>query len=272
MEEKTLKCWEEFEQIASKMLQGRNERERIRHGPIFRGQSNSKCKKWKLESTLERSAPNLGVEKYLQIIKSISKEIASCTGERWDIDDVTPYNLIKHGDSPNITAYEYMAYLRHNGFPSPLLDWTLSPYVAAYFAFRKWHSRVTPEMKVAIYTYNDYGTVGSLNKYGLTSSTEPYIIPLGHTIETDRKHYLQQSEYTICLSRERSNLDRIEFCRYEDVKPKNYDAGLVKYNIPAIEGSKVLRELTNMNITAYTLFNSEESLMETLSVREFFSV
>jgi len=30
-----------------------------------------------------------------------------------------------------------MTRLRHHGFPSPLLDWPQSPYIAAFFAFNK---------------------------------------------------------------------------------------------------------------------------------------
>jgi hypothetical protein len=73
-----------------------------------------------------------------------------------------------------VLAYSYMAHLRHNGFPSPLLDWTRSPYVAAFFAFSKPQSD-----EVAI-----YGFAESPNNSKFGSSTEPQIQLLGQYVKT----------------------------------------------------------------------------------------
>ena len=42
-----------------------------------------------------------------------------------------------------------------------------------------------------------------------------------------------------------------------------------KYTIPATERTKVLRILDEHNLNAFSLFGSEESMMETLATREF---
>lgn len=43
-----------------------------------------------------------------------------------------------------------------------------------------------------------------------------------------------------------------------------------KFTIPVSEQKKVLKLLDEFNVNAFSLFGSEESLMEMLAVREFF--
>lgn len=84
-------------------------------------------------------------EQYYKTIRDICPAVIPITGKHWDIPDFEDGNLAPSG-------YEFMIYLRHHGFPSPLLDWTRSPYVAAFFAFQK-----PQNGKVAIYSYiEDY--------------------------------------------------------------------------------------------------------------------
>ena len=42
-----------------------------------------------------------------------------------------------------------------------------------------------------------------------------------------------------------------------------------KITIPATERAKVLQELNDYNVNSFSLFGSEESLMDTLATREF---
>jgi hypothetical protein len=44
---------------------------------------------------------------------------------------------------------------------------------------------------------------------------------------------------------------------------------LTKFLIPATERPKVLKSLQKYNLTAFSLFGSEESLMEALAIQEF---
>jgi len=94
---------------------------------------------------------------------------------------------------------------------------------------------------------------------------KPHICTLGPTIATDPKHYLQQSEYSVCVRREG---EETCFASYEDVEEEEGQDELLEYNFPGSEALKVLGKLDLMNITAYSLFNSESSLMETLALRE----
>lgn len=87
-------------------------------------------------------------------------------------------------------AYDFLAHLRYQGFPSPLLDWTGSPYVAAYFAF----ARAQRSERVSIYVF-----VERPKNMKIGGSVEPTIHGFGPNIRTQKRHFRHQSRYTMCV-------------------------------------------------------------------------
>jgi FRG domain len=248
--------WEEFEAEIKKF---EDPTRKLWDEVWFRGQGDSE---WPLFTTLERRAPKLRtVSTYLHVISEIKPAVETFTGATFeaikpeDIDRASrEFDRFRFLFAESLT---YMAHLRHGGFPSPLLDWTNSPYVAAYFAF----ARARHKGDVAIYAYHERPENSKV------SGTKAQIISFGPILKTHKRHFRQQSRYTICAA----YIDgQWHFMPHEGVFYQrdglNQDL-LWKIIIPASERMKALRYFDKFNLNEFTLFDSEEGLLEMLATR-----
>src|SRR5271167_1243940 len=190
MQTVSVENWEEFEARLQKI------KRTVKAGPVgllFRGQADAS---WSLSTTLERSPGRIeGVEKYYSLIREIKPQIETFTDRSFETPEFAEVHaIVEDYDSfsrplafGKLPAYSYMIYLRHHGFPSPLLDWSRSPYIAAYYAF----SKASPK-NVSIYVLAEQP-----ENMKVRGSDLPSIYGFGPRINSHQRHFLQQSSYTI---------------------------------------------------------------------------
>lgn len=228
---------------------------------LYRGQADSA---WKLETTLERrKISHYTFRNYMMRCISARRLISNIEPRQIPFDEeclATTYSAI----SMRMPNYEYMAFLRHHGFPSPLLDWTESPYVAAFFAFFEQQKGVD---SVAVYEFQEYSGGGKV-----FSHEKPTIHVQGPFASVHARHAAQQCCYTTCMKSQ--GVDEAIFCPHESafatpaVHSLTQDV-LQKIILPVSERRTAMADLRKMNITPYTLFGSLDSLIGTVSERLF---
>jgi hypothetical protein len=259
LRERDVNTWEEFEE------QLRDIRKQIKSQLFFRGQSNSH---WPLSSTLDREPCGQGTlfKDYYHEISKAKTEIETLTNKEWDIPDyptvekwATDFDQFSLKlDFGQFPGYQYMVHLRHHGFPSPLLDWSRSQYVAAYFAFCKFSKDNAQNPQVSVHVF-------SQSPFRVHGNRMPLIYRLGPYVKTHRRHFLQQCDYTLCVAFD----EEWRFEQYQRVFdwPNQTQARYWKFNIPYSERAKVLKRLDQHNLNAFSLFGSEEGLMDTMAFR-----
>jgi hypothetical protein len=261
MKEKILTSWGDFVAIFEDVVAKKPEDLKPEDGwkyfsdVLFRGQSDSN---WDLATTLERfSTRDYTPSEYYRLMGTVRRMTETVTGKSWDWEEKYKIEEDFMG-APD--GYEFMVYARHHGFPSPLLDWTRSPFVAAFFAFSGTNTK--SQGNVSIYRFQEYCGSGKSGGSGRSN-----IVGLGPYISTHKRHFLQHAEYTVCR---KDSGDNYIFSSHEEALARDdWDQDhVVKYIIPSSERDKALRSLDLMNINAFSLMGTEDSLMETLAERQ----
>lgn len=250
MQERVISTWQDYCEHVERLCRS--------HGGVncfqFRGHSEAA---WPLDTTLDRVTTTLPtLRAYHFAISKAFPRIRSETTNSWDIpamDDPLP-GLFNENRSDDL--YEFMAHLRHHGFPSPLMDWTLSPFVAAFFAFR--HDK--PTSHVAVFAYQEYPEVP------YARPVFPHLSSSGEYLGTHRRHFLQQSVYTVC--REPGSDGQQQYAKHENALNHIPGESFQKIIMPRTLRREALEYLRRHNINAFSLFGSDDSLMESLASKE----
>lgn len=269
MKIENINCWEEFEpkleEIKSQYLDSQI---------LYRGQSKDY---WDLETTLERFGKvGISFENYLDFTLRCVNQIESKIKMKFNLPtkDIIIREINTHNNSfeLHLQPYKYWIYLRHHRFPSPFLDWTSCPQIAAFFAFASQNK--TERCSIYIYIERPLGIK-------VHSDPGPRIWLMGPDIEAHKRHFLQKSWYTMALKAKKVRPDMTEYHKHEIISHEEiFESSddtqdlIIKITIPRKERIKVLQYLDKNDINQHSLFDSEnsfnfeESLMQTLAFKE----
>ncbi|TCA02426.1 FRG domain-containing protein [Rhizobium leguminosarum] len=152
--------------------------------------------------------------------------------------------------------------LQHHGFPTPLLDWSHSPYVAAYFAFRKRDQSSNPKHKVRIFMFDSEAWRRDFAQLNSVVNARPHFSLLQPIALENPRATPQQALSAI------TTVDDVEgyLQRLGRARGNEY---LRAFDLPYAERRAVLDELRLMGITAGALFPGMDGVCEEMRMRLF---
>lgn len=166
--------------------------------------------------------------------------------------------------SDKIPNIEYITYLRHHQFPTPILDTTKSKYIAIFFACENFFESNT---EGKIYIFNKKEIISSSLKNEEYTSTHH----IGHFIETDKRHYIQQTNYLYSIKHKISHYteDHPNYLNYFTNINENQNYYINEIKILKEDKLQIMKDLREMNITHNTIYTDEDNKIKSLKV-DFF--
>ncbi len=151
--------------------------------------------------------------------------------------------------------------LQHHGYPTPMLDWSFSPFVAAYFAFQNAHPSDGHSPRIFI-----FDQVGWNARYGkaqfIVDAAPDQLVVIESMAVANPRHGPQQAVSTV------TNIADIEafIRRREEEDGASY---LTVCDLPADSRPQIMRELELMGITYGSLFPGLDGICRDMRDRLF---
>jgi hypothetical protein len=219
----SVSSWEDFKRYASQIDPYRF---------LFRGQENNR---WKLRTSFHRTGRASIIKFATQDVTALHRSLSGLTAHRFNLADPLDYAA-------------FLNFVQHHGYPTPLLDWTQSPFIAAYFAYRNLlHGRYATEQRIRIHVFDGRAWSSDYERGPVLSPAFLHITVLEPLAINNPRVVPQQSISTV------TNVDDMESYIHEREIHigKSY---LTAIDLPACDRNAVVRELDLMGINAGSLF------------------
>jgi hypothetical protein len=233
-----LKTWEEFKKFVLAL-----EPDRF----VFRGHERST---WRLRTAFHRTGRASLMKFTAQDVPALHRHLSGLTTHHFNLND----------------PLEYAAFLnlaQHHGYPTPILDWTHSPFVAAYFAFkdlRRNNLEANQKVRILILDAREWAT-----KYERAPVLMPGFLHMTmlQSLPINNPRALPQQSISSV-----TNVDDLEtyVAQIEKRAGKSY---LSAIDLPVGERRTVMQELALMGITAGALFPGLDGACLQLKERYF---